>query len=157
MVKVTQSGCSLTSFALSRVPFLYIGQRGAGVSAEQLGRVFHAQVDRTLGCLRYQPHVRVLEVGYNLLLREPDAQAQAQQIGLFLGRQDRRRLPWLRWSIQGRTGSVSRASSSAPRSGLPMTDFLFAQLAGAVAASLVAGWLFARRPQRFVAATIAIR
>jgi hypothetical protein len=35
--------------------------------------------------LRYQPHVRVTEVDYNLLLREPDA--QAQQIGLFLGPQ----------------------------------------------------------------------
>jgi hypothetical protein len=85
LVKVTQSGCSLSSFALSRVPFLYIGQRGAGVSAEQLSRFFQAQADRTLGWLRYQPHVRVTEVDYNLLLREPDA--QAQQIGLFLGPQ----------------------------------------------------------------------
>jgi hypothetical protein len=84
LVKVTQSGCSLSSFALSRVPLWYIGQRGAGVSAEQLSRFFQAQADRTLGWLRYQ-HVRVMEVDYNLLLREPDA--KAQQIGLFLGRQ----------------------------------------------------------------------
>jgi hypothetical protein len=60
-----------------------LGQRGAGLGAEQLGRVFEIEIARTLGWLRSQPHVRLLEVDYNLLIREP--RVQANRVARFLG------------------------------------------------------------------------
>ena len=60
-----------------------LGRPGAGVTPEQLGRVFQDQIDRTLAWSRAQPHVRLLEMDYNLLIRDP--RAEAERLALFLG------------------------------------------------------------------------
>ena len=66
-----------------------LDRRGGGVTPEQLGRIFLDEIERTLTWARAQPHVRLLEVDYNLLIREPDA--QARRVGRVPRRTGRRR------------------------------------------------------------------
>ena len=60
------------------------GKTGAMLAPEQLIAVYQQQISRVLGFLAQHANVRVLEVSYNELVREPEG--AAGKVAAFLGR-----------------------------------------------------------------------
>ena len=60
------------------------GKSGGAIAPDQLIAVYNQQIARVLGFLAQSPCVRVLEVSYNDLVREPGA--GARRIAEFVGR-----------------------------------------------------------------------
>ena len=58
-------------------------QRGSGVAPPQLATILAAQLERTLGWLRLQPHMCLIEVNYNSLIQSP--LWQAERVSAFVG------------------------------------------------------------------------
>ena len=93
-----------------------------------------AQADRSLGCLRYQPHVRVWrypKTYYSANLtrsRTADRPVFGRQVNAVSRR---------RWSISGRTGSVTGPNAGIPHHAPLRWREEFAQLAGAMTATLL--------------------